>query len=78
MGVGFCAYPAQGEGTGLLTAAFKGIKSGQIPPPLAFYPLTGRSLSAIGVPRYTGARSQSAVWVKDAAFGEVLFCNKVL
>eukprot|EP00884_Botryococcus_braunii_P015271 jgi/Botrbrau1/2427/Bobra.0395s0049.1 len=76
LGLGVCVAPGAAANFQLLQAPFAMIDRGNVPPPLAFFPLAGRSLTALGLPRYTGARSASGFWVPDAQFGQVFFCNK--
>lgn len=77
LGLGFCQSPPSLANVTLLEAAIGPSNAGLMPPPLAFFPLAGRSLTALGLPTYTGARSASGFWVDDARFGQVFFCNEV-
>lgn len=72
--VGYC-YP-NAPGWQMLVRAFRQVASYRIPQPVAFFPLTGGSLSSATLPTLKG-RSAGVNWVPDSTFGFVLECSKV-
>jgi hypothetical protein len=79
-GMGFCAVAPQDPVPEPLLTYFEHMRStndeGGIPVPLAFFPLTGGSLSSLTIPTYRGAATGRVAWINDVQFGQVPYCRR--
>ena len=78
--MGFCAVAPQNPVPQPLLTYFEHMRStndeGGIPVPLAFFPLTGGSLSSLTIPTYRGAATGRVAWIDDVQFGQVPYCRR--